>query len=1749
MGLLCMVNKGWGQTKINVSTYDELKSAINANSNVYITLTENIEIGGTNTLTISTGTVILDLAGKTLSATRTSNDGNGTAICISVTGGTLIVTGGGTVSATAYGYDKSTAIAGDYGDGYNAVALFYNGGSVSVYNATFKATGGDSKDFYIFGGKVYDYNDGTGYTLDPNNNLTVAKMVPYGAYMDGSSDYNSTGLTATVTVKLINYTANYNYNGGAITTAGTTSYTINDSFTYPKVSKEGYTFQGWTSNPATQSVNDVPVTTSRSADVTINFTANWKANEYKIKYAGIDTEKEESYTIENGTITLSTPTNKLGYKFLRWVDESGSEVKTITYDNVAKDTNGTYTVTALWEPVSYTVTLKDENSTTTGSYTIENTGLSELLSGSTPTKRGYEFKGWYYDAACNTAVTTDKNTTNYPSDKTAITWYAKWSEPLTYKVSYDWSGSKTGNLPTTYTVESNVTLGSAVSSGEDGFGGWKDETTGKMVSELPPANFEVLADLQLKPIWDIAYTITFDVNAEDVDEIDDIETKVSQKVKLPGVSNNKKGYTFVGWKNGDEVYQANQEVQFDGSLFTDRIVPLTAVWQVETYKVEFKDGTEVKSSNTYTIETGLSGFPTIDKTGYIFNGWKYNDELITSIAKGEIGDRELQADWTTIEYRLTYDYNDNKTDKKTVTYTYVQSSTKELEDATRDGYKFLGWKLPNTSSYLTKVPVDETTKKTPIEFTAIADWEVTQYPVDFKLNDGTNASISQNNYTYTIEKGITDMPTASRKGYTFVGWYGNAEGTGEAWTSVPAGTGELTLYAKWTPNEYKITYNCQGGKEVAPSTFIYNVGATLPTSDQMKKANYTFAGWTREESSTNYMTEVPANTYAEDLTFYAQWTPKAYTVKFVTEGTAVTELPYVYGTTVSLKKTYRNGYTFAGWYSDKALTKEVGLELSPEKVPSGIGEDNTFTLYAKWTANTYTIEYDTYYGTIVSGKVSSYTTGEEVTLPTNVVRDGFSFAGWYADDLLTTKVEKIEAGEWGDKTFYASWTQGNQVIFSQPANGKITVTMNGKEISSGTLVGAGVSLTVTAVPTVANYTLKSLKIGDKSYTSSPQTVEMPASGGLVISATFADGRQAASAPIIYTYPSDTENVPWGEDVKVTLEKTDSETTLYYRLDDSPEKAYTGPFYVEAAQDTVVIYAIARKEGYADGISEQMITFDDQKVTLTFDLPNGVTAKNPYGEDLLTVIKTGGTFYFELEIDKNYYDTSRLDSMVVMANGKPIYCSYSGIYWLEDCTEDVTITISGLKAYTCVVTLQQTDNGTVSFTWNEGETSLVVPYGDRVSVTATPDEFYKFAQWNTGSRQNPMVLTIDRDTTLSAKFVEHYDSYWVVLPELEGATVKPFSGYTTEVKHNKEFKFYVSIASGYHEENLVVKANGEVLEKNKGGYAIYNITNHVSISVEGIVRDTMAVSLPEHVDAYVVETMEEAKKAAVYEETWLLLRAVAPEGKVFVKWTDGKLDNPRVVTALDAKQLIPLFEDKKEDCSAEVVVEQSVGAAITGLNMDLSTVNLKDTVEVKVIVLPAYSQSEVMLMANDKAVEAQTALRSTSEMKTYLYQFPVEEKKVTIRLEGLQRNRYKVSLGTVEGGTIEGVPTDSVAHGDTIRLVPTPLSGHLFMKWWNGQTLNPYAYVVTGDCTVEGEFIVATSPVANEAVQKEGATIKVVGSTLYINTTFDTTFYVWDYRGVLLHTRRIAAGTSSQQLATGVYVVKVGEGEPKKIFVR
>ena len=155
----------------------------------------------------------------------------------------------------------------------------------------------------------------------------------------------------------------------------------------------------------------------------------------------------------------------------------------------------------------------------------------------------------------------------------------------------------------------------------------------------------------------------------------------------------------------------------------------------------------------------------------------------------------------------------------------------------------------------------------------------------------------------------------------------------------------------------------------------------------------------------------------------------------------------------------------------------------------------------------------------------------------------------------------IPAGTTGNLKLYAEWTMGNSVQISRPANGTITVKSGSTEVKPGDKVGANTSLTITATPASADYKLSKLVVNNIEYTTSPQTVVMPAEGGLTISAVFIDPRPAAPAPKVTTDPVNTDYVPSGEPVTFTMEKSGECDSLLYSIDGSTPKLYTGAFQV------------------------------------------------------------------------------------------------------------------------------------------------------------------------------------------------------------------------------------------------------------------------------------------------------------------------------------------------------------------------------------------------------------------------------------------------------------------------------------------------------------------------------------------------------------------------------------------------------------
>lgn len=1323
-------------------------------------------------------------------------------------------------------------------------------------------------------------------------------------------------------------------------------------------------------------------------------------------------------------------------------------------------------------------------------------------------------------------------------------------KPITYTIFYKNLDNATviGSRPSSYTIESpDITISATAAKDYYDFKGWRlDNTVDKKIT-IPKGS---TGDKTLTAVWKgKEYNIHYNLNGGENSANNKPTYTYSTESAVPLYDPSRSYYTFENWYKDQSLT----------TLFGKEIpkgqsgeLNLYAKWKAVSYPVRFYDGdvelTDYEKSRS--VEKGIPAneMPKPAKDGYVFLYWANNGQKMESVPAGHT-DLSLKAEWKEVSYKVKYISNGG-TELAEESYTKTTVSDrvwKTEQHIKKDGYVFKGWFLKSDLSgeplktfplnmELGSVSQDQTV----VAYTFYAKWELKSYSIVFQNCEGVD------NKKYNVNEGVSKdkMPKPNeRNGYKFIGWYDNE---GVLVESIEKGTGDIYLTAKWDPIEYTIKYVTNGGTisgEVTKYTIEQKVDLKTPTRD-----NYTFAGWyTDSQLNNRFDSEVLIQAYG-DKTFYAKWSPKTYTLTLNPTGGRIsqTEQKYVYGeVTKFARKPYRENYIFDGWYYDEACTKAYGDEIKADN-------SGDHTLYAKWKLIEYEIILDCYNGEFPAGtKVpEAYTYESVVTSLPKPVRQGFSFAGWYADDLLTKPVSSpvIKKGESGPKKFYATWDRGYQVIFTQPSHGKITVTWNGKAMPAGAMIGKGESLTVTAEATDANYVLKQLVINDKPYTSSPQQLTMPGED-LKITAEFTETSvPAASAPKITLTPSGVDKFPKGEDVKVRLSKTDEATTLYYSVGDSPEKAYNGEFLVSSPEDTVLLKAIARKEGYRDGVATRYIIYDNGKISLTFDLPLGVKAINPTGGDVVTATTTGGSFEFKLTVDRDYY--TNLDSMVVSANDSVIQPGASGLYTLTDCSSDITITVTGLKAKVCTVTLQQTENGQISFTDGAEETTTEVEYGETVSITAKADEDFKFLQWNTGNQSNPLKLTVKKDTTISARFISDYKAYAVTLPQLEGVKVKPFTGYSTEVKKDGTFKFYLQLTAGYREENLVVRANGEELVKNKGGYAIFHIDKNISISVEGIVREPVALEVPENVQAKVVETMTDPAGEHVYGETMLLLHAKAPAGKTFSKWTDGKTDNPRLATVQDAAQLHPLFVDKEDENYAKVTLNQSPGAGITAVNANIDGVKKDETVQLKVVLLPAYSQSEVTLTVDDKEVKPDISLRAASETKTYVFLVPVDKDDMTVKVAGMKRNTYHVSVAQTDGGAVSATPGGEIAHGDTVRLTARPESGMLFVKWWDGNTLNPYPYPVTSDMEVKAYFVGTESTVDNESVRKEEkGQIAIEGNRLFIKVDKESQGYIFNFGGRLYQKMKIPAGGYWMYLPDGEYVIKVGEDMVRKVIIR
>ena len=219
------------------------------------------------------------------------------------------------------------------------------------------------------------------------------------------------------------------------------------------------------------------------------------------------------------------------------------------------------------------------------------------------------------------------------------------------------------------------------------------------------------------------------------------------------------------------------------------------------------------------------------------------------------------------------------------------------------------------------------------------------------------------------------------------------------------------MYGKWNINQYSVVFNTLGGSDVATQIVPYMGTVTepeIPTRD-----GYNFIGWYSNRACTLlYDFSAPVT---KGFTLYAKWEvriPERYVVNFKTNG----------GTSVSSQTVRedekvvrpvdpsREGYTFGGWYTDSSLTNEYDFDLPVT---------SSFTLYAKWNINSYTVTFISNGGTTVSPQTVAYRSyAKEPVAPS---REGYTFIGWYRDSGLSVPFNFAWTAIVGDTTLYAKW--------------------------------------------------------------------------------------------------------------------------------------------------------------------------------------------------------------------------------------------------------------------------------------------------------------------------------------------------------------------------------------------------------------------------------------------------------------------------------------------------------------------------------------------------------------------------------------------------------------------------------------------------------------------------------------------------------------------------------------------------------
>ena len=269
---------------------------------------------------------------------------------------------------------------------------------------------------------------------------------------------------------------------------------------------------------------------------------------------------------------------------------------------------------------------------------------------------------------------------------------------------------------------------------------------------------------------------------------------------------------------------------------------------------------------------------------------------------------------------------------------------------------------------------------------------------------------------------VGSLPQPSRANYSFVGWFTQASG-GSQVTAATTIEGDMKVYARWTQDIFKVSYNANGGSAAQSSQQVPGgQGINLPLAS---RNHYSFTGWYTAATGGTRVENGTAVTAS--MTLYAQWAKTVYTVTYNANGGSVTPatVPIDSGEKIgSLPTPTQDYHKFLGWYNGSA-------KVSESFVVAG-----SITLSARWEKIVYTVTFQPNGGNVSPASVQLDAGKAIGSLPTPT-RNQYDFTGWYQG---LTKVDTSFVAQ-GNVTLSAQWKQKgvtDWVLASQvPADAQI----------------------------------------------------------------------------------------------------------------------------------------------------------------------------------------------------------------------------------------------------------------------------------------------------------------------------------------------------------------------------------------------------------------------------------------------------------------------------------------------------------------------------------------------------------------------------------------------------------------------------------------------------------------------------------------------------------------------------------------